>query len=487
MDGSLAFKVIPPEDDDEEGEGKDDGPAMCETAFKLWSREGIVPKVHLLGDAPAPGIEIYEFIEGTSASWIGTKHGPEFMENDEDNVAFGKLVGKLHSLPTDWYEPYKNDPKPQWESWQKGSKTDPVALEMREKYGDWAAQIHLFLRIVEGRGKNVRALAKSSLELVPLLQGQLTTEVMLSAVRVGHGDLHGCNLMHSKKDGHGDLFAIDLDFVGYNPAAYDLGTALAGTTSGAYGYFFLEGKPQGAYPSLESRRLLVATYLEALGDPEFSKTNVDDEVFDLEVGGMIRILWAGAVLAVLGFNNSPVHLGFAFLHYTKAAVNIFEQCKKDSVLKKKVTEEGVAKVFCDRVLELGLTPVVGVTPEQYKEHWNICGDLGPAFNGPFLPDDAAPGEEEKKEAALNSGHNTSLLEAALRFHDSTGADIKALFDLFDTDKSGGIELLELMNAAVMCGAGFKSMQEAEKTFSELDVDGDGNITLEEFKGFLKQV
>ena len=48
MDGSLAFKVIPPEDDDQEGEGGDDGPAMCETAFKLWSREGIVPKVHLL-------------------------------------------------------------------------------------------------------------------------------------------------------------------------------------------------------------------------------------------------------------------------------------------------------------------------------------------------------------------------------------------------------------------------------------------------------
>ena len=47
------------------------------------------------------------------------------------------------------------------------------------------------------------------------------------------------------------------------------------------------------------------------------------------------------------------------------------------------------------------------------------------------------------------------------------SDIKALFDLFDTDKSGGIELLELMNAAVMCGAGFKSMEEAEKTFSEV--------------------
>ena len=50
---------------------------------------------------------------------------------------------------------------------------------------------------------------------------------------------------------------------------------------------------------------------------------------------------------------------------------------------------------------------------------------------------------------------------------SSSSDIKALFDLFDTDKSGGIELLELMNAAVMCGAGFKSMEEAEKTFSEV--------------------
>ena len=57
---TLAFKVIPPED----GEEEDDGPTMCETAFKLWSREGIVPKVHLLGNPNAPGIEIYEFIEG---------------------------------------------------------------------------------------------------------------------------------------------------------------------------------------------------------------------------------------------------------------------------------------------------------------------------------------------------------------------------------------------------------------------------------------
>ena len=44
-----------------------------------------------------------------------------------------------------------------------------------------------------------------------------------------------------------------------------------------------------------------------------------------------------------------------------------------------------------------------------------------------------------------------------------------------------------MSAACMCGVGFKSMEEAEKAFSELDENGDGEITLDEFKAFLKMV
>ena len=91
--GSLAFKIIPPEDDDGEEDGSD---TMCSTAYRLWSTACIVPTVHLLGNPDAPGIEIYEFIEGRSAGWEATKHGPEFMHNQDDAASFGKLVGTLH-------------------------------------------------------------------------------------------------------------------------------------------------------------------------------------------------------------------------------------------------------------------------------------------------------------------------------------------------------------------------------------------------------
>lgn len=54
MQGSLAFKVLPPDDDDEEGE--DGGETMCGNAYTLWSKAGIVPKVYLLGNKQAPVI-----------------------------------------------------------------------------------------------------------------------------------------------------------------------------------------------------------------------------------------------------------------------------------------------------------------------------------------------------------------------------------------------------------------------------------------------
>ena len=156
-------------------------------------------------------------------------------------------------------------------------------------------------------------------------------------------------------------------------------------------------------------------------------------------------------------------------------------------MKRRVIEEGVAKVFTDRMLELGLKPV-NLTPEEYKENWDIFGSLGPAFSGPFLPDDPAPeGEEKEKVEASTSGNVSEFQTAALRFHESTGADLKSLFDKFDSNKNGSIDLMELMGAAAVCGVGFKSMDEAKEAFSELDEDGDGGVTFSEFSRFLQTV
>ena len=228
-------------------------------------------------------------------------------------------------------------------------------------------------------------------------------------------------------------------------------------------------------------------YLESLGDAkDCADTEIDDIVYDLEVGGMLRIMWAAPIFSIMGFNKSPLHLGWAFLHYSKAAYNIFEQCKTDTSLKKKVIEQGIAKIFTDRLLELGIKPIQ-MTPQQYEKHWDLFGKLGPSFSGPFLPDDPEPeGEDkEKVEPKPNEGIS-SLQQATLKFYESTGADLKALFDKFDLNNSGDIDFNELLGAAAMCGVGYANLEDAKKAFEILDSDGDGAIDFDEFKAFLKK-
>lgn len=262
---------------------------------------------------------------------------------------------------------------------------------------------------------------------------------------------------------------------------------LTGTMSGPYGYFFLKGNPEGTYPSLASRRLVVKHYLESLADASSFTQDIDDVVYDMEVGGMYRMLFCIPILAILGLNGSPANVSWALLHYVRCATNIFEKCKTDADLKKNVIEQGIAKVYIDRLLELGMKPCE-LTPDQYKEHWDMFGAFGPACSGPILPDDPAPGAEEKEkvEPKTTDSHISSFQSAAMKFHESTGADIKSLFDKFDTNSNGLIDFNELLGAAAMCGVGFKTIEPAKECFTALDVDGDGNLDFEEFKKFIAE-
>ena len=73
------------------------------------------------------------------------------------------------------------------------------------------------------------------------------------------------------------------------------------------------------------------------------------------------------------------------------------------------------------------------------------------------PPATASGEEAKKGA----GEITAFRSAALKFCESTGADVAAAFKQFDLDNSGDIDLMELMACAMTCGVGFTSTAEAE--------------------------
>eukprot|EP00985_Skeletonema_marinoi_P029752 scaffold28952_cov198-Skeletonema_marinoi.AAC.7 len=70
--------------------------------------------------------------------------------------------------------------------------------------------------------------------------------------------------------------------------------------------------------------------------------------------------------------------------------------------------------------------------------------------------------------------------------DSSDANLKAAFDKFAaSDKK--MDMQGFVGAAVMCGEGFKTMEEAQTAFNTVDKDADGHICFEELKEFLDTV
>lgn len=459
----------------------DEEDGLVNAAFKNFSKVGIVPHVHLLGDPRAPGLEVYEFVHGKSLGFNLGKHGAEWLVNEADAKSFGSVIAKMHGAPAEWYEKYKDHVKGQWEAWF--DTPSPLADEFKGKYGDYAWMVTLWGNKFKGGGQNAAAVCSYTDALTPLLYAQLPPDTLLGRMVVGHGDCHGANVMHSEVDGHGDLVLIDLDFCGKFPAAIDvLGTTLGMDGTGIVGYFFAGGSPVGEYPTLASRRLVAQAYLDGLGGDvvgKYKRTSVDELVYDMEIGAACRWHWLAPAAVALGFNSAPICLGWHSLYYAKAATEIFESANTDAALKQKVLEQGVSAIITAALLAKGCKPL-GMTPEQFESIWNEFGTLLPGFKGPF-PDDTPPAAE--KEEKVKEG---SFRCAALKHFASTGADLDSVFAKFDTDNSGSIDLKELLACAVECGAGFKSTAEAEATMAELDADGDGLLSLDEFKAYLKK-
>jgi len=472
---TLAVKINP------EGDNED---TLVQAAFKEINKIGIVPAVYCLGDPRAPGLEVYEFLFGTNAGWHLGKHGGEWLVNEDDAKAYGTMMGKLHGAPTEWYEKYKDSVKGQWEAWF----TEPLALaeEFKAKYGDYAHMTALWGNKFKGLGKNAEALFNGSNELIPSVYELLPQDTLMGRFIIGHGDAHGCNTMHREVDGHGDLALVDFDFCGKFPAAIDvLGTVLACDGSTAFGYFFGEG-PVSEYPSLASRRLVAQAYLDQLGEAvvgKYKRTAVDEIVFDMEIGAAMRWLWMVHIMTPFSFNLAPKCTGWAMLYFAKATCDIVTKAKTDDALKQQVLEKGCGPIIRDAILAKDMTPL-RMDGKQYESVWNEFGSSPPAYCGGPFPDDpaAAPAAEETK--ATDADNN--FRAATLKYYKSTGADLDSVFAEFDVDKSGFIDLMELMACAMKCGVGFKTTAEAEAKLKELDTDGDGKVTLGEFKKYVDE-
>ena len=253
--------------------------------------------------------KVYEFIEGGTAGTPPCSLGAAFMPNDEDASSFGRIFGQLHAAPAEWYTPFANKPKGQWEDFFAGIETDSEAAELRAEFGDVASMVCLFSRTAP---ENFRAVA---MQLSRLLHMQLEPASLLGRLVVGHGDAHGKNLMHRRSGGHGDLVLIDLDFVGRYPAAYDLGSALASTD-----------RRRMPYPTVEQRRLVAQAYLSELGTvvDHFSRSTVEDILFDMEIGSLLREIW---IAAVMYMRDTPKRWLWEVLWLCRSGLNRVEAAK----------------------------------------------------------------------------------------------------------------------------------------------------------------
>merc|ERR1712010_351258 len=104
--------------------------------------------------------------------------------------------------------------------------------------------------------------------------------------------------------------------------------------------------------------------------------------------------------------------------------------------------------------------------EEIATHWDQWGTIGPAF---------------PKDSGLTDSEESMTTATLRQFIKSTGIDPATLFSEMDADSGGSISLQELMESAA---ASSLSKGRAKAMFTLLDKNGDGRISLEEFKHLL---
>eukprot|EP01047_Picozoa_sp_COSAG01_P050165 COSAG01_NODE_5041_length_4529_cov_3.719413_4_plen_343_part_00 len=235
----------------------EEGETLAGAAFNAWSDLGVVPTAFCHNENRLPGVQVSEFISGGNSGTVKSGHGADCWHDETDAKAFGAMCAKIHAakyLEADWYQPYKGQVK-KWDM-------DAGKIQLHPEFSSFIPGLEGILKLCDERDgyDDVRALTNVCIKLKPFAHSILEDGSLLGREVFGHGDLHGCNTMHRKGAGHGQLVAVDLDMAGSFPAATDLGTILYMDYSTTAVYFFGHGQI-GEYPSLERRRQVAQAYV----------------------------------------------------------------------------------------------------------------------------------------------------------------------------------------------------------------------------------
>ena len=174
----------------------------------------------------------------------------------------------------------------------------------------------------------------------------LAPDTLMGRLVVGHGDLKFENVMvrSTSTAEKPQLVILDFDRVMRMQAACDLGCILL--TDGGNKFF----------PPLENRRAIAQGYIDACAKagvgPGLRRAAVDDVVFDMEVGNLMRALWLCTCLRPLA--KDKAYMLPTFFEWVDGATQVLEMAQKNPELRQKVVEFGVLHEECCKLTVPGM-------------------------------------------------------------------------------------------------------------------------------------
>lgn len=326
-------------------------------------------KYHLYSHPRAPGKSIMEFVcggvvsEATGACWL---------DNGDDALSFGTIVAQFHSQPSCWYRQYAQrvqdhviNPHGVFPLFHPYSFLNyylgdssvlheelerAISVSDVPRFGESCLEIVGFamglrrsLREFGGRWRGERLpqtevdkwckLLDFIVTFTPKAYNLLSGGSLMGRLVIGHGDLQSKNLLRRTDGSRGHMVLIDYDRVHSMPAAVDIGSSVLLSLN----------DPDDNYPSLANRQVFAAAYLNCVREDSdrFSHRCIDDIVFDLEKGAVLRALAVPLFLIHRNGLQKTRADAWSFVGLASRGVAAIKAAMADPFLKDTILQRGV--------------------------------------------------------------------------------------------------------------------------------------------------
>ena len=303
-------------------------PDLPSDALRAWSHgglgRGVTEQVFCVKNPQFPQLTVTEFIAGETGSQM-LVDGPDAVQYAKE---MGSAVAWLHQQDTKWFDEGAGETEVADAVKSVGPAGELLRIANYARNGKGLLDTLVCAVMTEGTAEGVEGVGE---RLYALLQ----PDSLMGRLVVGHGDLKVANVMVRESSTAADpkVVIIDFDRVMRMMAGIDLGCYIVKTP---------ESK---VYPTFEVRRALASGYIQACrvaGVPEAAAADVDDVVFDMEVGLLLRMLWISTIVTTLSS-----WLGFMRETIRETCVRAerkLTEAKTNPELRKQILEKGVLEV-----------------------------------------------------------------------------------------------------------------------------------------------